>query len=1144
MAYGLRQLGWAVGLIYYKWTPFDPEACFDFAIEAESAQNAHAMAKQLAPHITHVFSGAIDEFVMMFCRDKPSPVVIDLNDVFAPSLFDYCHERFEPTREALALADGFCARDLQIKSAEKIDNFKLPRHLVLFPEYCGHTQPMVRERKYPADEVHVVSVGTFSLETQGMYDSGYLRLAHRLINHGIHLHIFPHWAYRRDHAGSPHANFEKDFADFLALEKLSSYLHVHESLPIDELAKILPDYDFGIISGGCSEFGQNLKFYRPAYLEACYSGRISDYLEAGLPVLINDEVKFDFWLLKRYGVCADLKGILKPGFKRVLLDLKHDKGTKAAMGRATQRLSVTANSPRLAKFYLEILSEGTLEDRRVDPIKGVPEHTHNIVAPRSFSIRAVSLIRKCIKWSSPRVAKILLPYRASRLFQVRLHNALRDIQSAQALIGALKAEQETLLVQTNSLELARNALANELRGGYSSIARGQNTIAILHSELAAVELRRLTHAKEIEALEQNGLKLERNMVLLQQEKALLEQDNDALEQAKTVLQQDKAVLQQDNVVLQQDKAVLQQDNVVLEQNKAIFEKNMALLQHDKIILEQTGVLLGQDIVVLRQDKVTLEQDNALLEQGKHLLEKSLNDATQEIDATRKAVSLLKTEAQELESNKAKLKLQIGELEQEIESLRLHIEESNEANDSLRIELAIANQYADMQQSKLAQLERENVLLLEDVQAVRTLAAEIIRDKRALRGSLTELRTTVRDLLEEKQALTLRLLEQERRAHILNNEKLMLQQETQWGKASIKEVAAALNWQEVLDSVERTNGFNELVRILGLFSGSTNVGDAASACWDALAAKNYDQLLNFGYVNFKRTIGNNYFNFLVQEGDPQIQAVEKLLPPEVLQHASTMAISIAHDPDFPTTDQFSYRYFVLLLWEYLKTIDVKGYSQIIEEPLDGNPLLVPVNGRNLSQDLANSLIEYYSIDDAVSFEHVNSVLEIGGGYGRNAYVILSINPNVQVTLVDIPPALYIAERYLSSVFKERRVFKARHFSKYEEVRDEMERASIVFLMPHQLALMPVGKFDLGMNISSLHEMSTEQIDWYFGQLNRLTAKYFYHKQWNSSSNIFDGVVVNKEDYPYPKSWREIYSRPCSVQNEFFEALYQVSTSDAQ
>ena len=317
MAHGLRQLGSKIGLIYHNWTPFDPEEYFDFCFEVVSADEALQLAKQLRPQITHVFSGAIDDFILNFCRDKPSPVVIDLNDIFAPSLFDYCHERFEPTKEALLLADGFCARDLQVKIAEKKDGFQIPKKIIFFPEYCwGRSVGQINNSiKSSSDEIHVVSVGTFSLETQGMYDSCYLDLAKRFIDQNIHFHIYPHWMYREEHANSPHAIFERDFSDFIKLEKVSPFLHLHKSLPIDELEKVLPKYDFGVVSGGAPEFGQRLSFYYPAYIETCYSGRISDYLQARLPVLVNDEVKFNYWLLNRLGVCIDIKGILKPEFK-------------------------------------------------------------------------------------------------------------------------------------------------------------------------------------------------------------------------------------------------------------------------------------------------------------------------------------------------------------------------------------------------------------------------------------------------------------------------------------------------------------------------------------------------------------------------------------------------------------------------------------------------------------------------------------------------------------------------------------------------------------------------------------------------------------------------------------------------------------
>ncbi|MFA5159626.1 MAG: putative sugar O-methyltransferase [Candidatus Omnitrophota bacterium] len=909
MADGLRRLGWKVGLIYYKWTPFDPQAYFDFCAEVSSEDEAHGLARELSPRVTHIFSGAIDAMMLKFCREKPSPVVIDLNDVFAPSLFNYCHDRFEPTQEALALAEGFCARDLQVKSAQRTDNFLLPPRLLLFPEYCWDNSPVrhAPSKDAQANDIHVVSVGTFSLESQGMYDSCYLRLAKLFVEQKIHFHIYPHWAYRRDHHGSRNVNFEKDFADFLAIEKGSPYVHVHESLSTEELAKVLPQYDFGIVSGGCESFGQKLRFYHSAYIRTCYSGRISDYLDAGLPVLINDEVEFDYWLLKRHGACVDLKGILRPKFKQNLLELKHDEQRREILLRARQQFSIKKNSPRLASFYGKIIDSGIGKRTYMRPknIGSGPTVESSVAASTpTKSVEANTTIgnreklktalRNFIQKKAPRLPKILFPYRTIRLFEIHLKNLMQENQIAQADLATLRAQ--------------------------------------------------LTKS---------------------------EHDKTALENQTTGLEQDKRTL-------------------------------------------------TCQVVELRKDKTILE-----------------------------------------------------------------------------------NQIADLEQ-----------------------------DKKALTSQNVVLQARLETSVKEKGDLS-------KRVHILSNEKFVLQQEKRWGKVPAHDIAGILNWPEVLNDIERTNGFTDLVRMLGLFSGVTCVSDNPSACWNLLATKNYDQLLTFGYNNFKRTIGHNYFDFLVQKDDPQIQAVEALLSPEIVKRCREMAGSISEDPAFLCSDQFSYKYFVFLLWEYVKRIGSMDQIKELQEPKEGNPITVSWEGQNVSQDLANSLIEYYAISKTMPFERINTVLEIGGGYGRNAYVILTLNPHIKIVLVDIPPAMYVAQRYLSSVFRERRVFKVRNFSSYAEVEKEIEAASIVFLMPHQISLMPPKRFDLSMNISSFGEMGIKQIEWYFSQLKRITDGYFYTKQWRRFNNVFDKTVLNETDYPYPETWRKMYSRPCAVQTEFFEALYQTN-----
>ena len=134
---------------------------------------------------------------------------------------------------------------------------------------------------------------------------------------------------------------------------------------------------------------------------------------------------------------------------------------------------------------------------------------------------------------------------------------------------------------------------------------------------------------------------------------------------------------------------------------------------------------------------------------------------------------------------------------------------------------------------------------------------------------------------------------------------------------------------------------------------------------------------------------------------------------------------------------------------------------------------------------------------------------------------------------------------SSIFlpflKRKKIFKAQKFSSYSDIKNEIDEADIIFLLPHQLEYFPDKFFDFTLNISSFGEMSLKQIHWYFRQINRLTRHYFYTKQWNVSKNPFDGLELTKNDYPYPATWKQIYSRNCVIQNDFFETIFQMENT---
>lgn len=846
LASALRGIGWKVILLYKRTTPFHPERHFDLVFRADTPAELHRLAMRMQPRLCHVFSGAIDETLLTFVHHKPGPVVVDLNDVFAPSLFNYLHERFEPTRDCLARADGFVARDLQGRFAEREDGFELPDRTILFPEYSWHDGPSLPDAapKRPADEVHVVSVGTFTLEKDGMYDSAHLQLARMLTGQGIHLHIYPHWFFQ-DTRGSVFRHDVKDkLVDFYRLAEETPYFHIHQSLHFDALAKELPQYDFGIVAGAAPKLGQKLDFLKQTYMRACYSGRISDFLDARLPVLINSEVDFNTKLLSHYGIRVDLDAIDRPGFKDYLLARKADPELKAAVDRAAEAMGLAHNAPRLAVFYEEVMA-----------------------------------LR---------------------------HDAVR--------------------------------------------------VPALQDSLAAAETK---------------------LQALQQDHAELNTAHRALQDSHTALQ------------------------------------------------------------------------------GAH------SDLVSRFDALQDAHMALQEAHTGLETRFADLQGAHAAAEQHIAEL---IEEGR------RQRLDVATARADGISGAL----------------------EIYRDI---------------------------------------------------DKPEADQLIGLLNWTEMADRVEREQGFGELVKMIKALgqAADSEIG-VMSAAWKLLARKHFDELLRDGSRRFKRTIALNYFTFAVAKGDPQITALEGLLDEAARFEAWDTAVNAPDDPDVPVPDQKYFRYHLALLWQYARSKDAAGLCDALEEPVTGDPIAVPIAGKRVTQDLSNSILEANAILEGGVVQEARAILEIGGGYGRLAPPILHAAPEAKYVMVDLLPALYLAQRYLSVVFPESSVFRARAFDDFEDVRAEFEAADLAFLLPHQLEMLPDGYFDVAINVSSFGEMTEAQIETYFGLVDRLTTRQFYSKQWRESPNPFDGLRLTETDYPLRPHWTTVYHRTIPHQPSFFEALYDLGTPD--
>jgi len=203
-----------------------------------------------------------------------------------------------------------------------------------------------------------------------------------------------------------------------------------------------------------------------------------------------------------------------------------------------------------------------------------------------------------------------------------------------------------------------------------------------------------------------------------------------------------------------------------------------------------------------------------------------------------------------------------------------------------------------------------------------------------------------------------------------------------------------------------------------------------------------------------------------------------------------------------------------VWESLYEYIPKELLESISEPMVGNPYHVICDGRVITLDLACSVREYWLLSQHIDFSKIKRIVEVGGGYGRTAYVIMKLHPHIKYSMYDVEPSIGLAKRYLNDV---------------------LPNNNFEFKTPDQLD----GKCDLFLAINCLHEMKVEHVREYFEYADK-NAEHFYFSCWYRGTVPFDNLVWLKKDYPVREHWKQLFSQP-HIRTGWFEELYKCQTS---
>lgn len=307
----------------------------------------------------------------------------------------------------------------------------------------------------------------------------------------------------------------------------------------------------------------------------------------------------------------------------------------------------------------------------------------------------------------------------------------------------------------------------------------------------------------------------------------------------------------------------------------------------------------------------------------------------------------------------------------------------------------------------------------------------------------------------------------------------------------------------------------------------------SRLWVHLMALHVDRLLQYGRADFYHHIGKNYCL--------RFTDLERVSP-DLLRTLNGLNISATsllwRQQNMSLSRSLMYNLVALAMLKYYETIGdparLDGLRKL--DPNFRQNAFIADDGRVVSQDELQSLFEISSMESRVGFDGA-VVLEVGAGYGRIPYVLMSEARIRKYVIVDIPPALYVSQYFLSTVFPDRKIFRFRPFGDYAEVKDEFEDSDLAFLMPDQMALLPPKSIDIAVAINCFQEMIDAEVMHYFDDFDRL-AKYLYLKASEAPQNGYAERFLPLRRYPFKPGWECLERSSCLVPLDYSETLFRL------
>jgi len=349
-----------------------------------------------------------------------------------------------------------------------------------------------------------------------------------------------------------------------------------------------------------------------------------------------------------------------------------------------------------------------------------------------------------------------------------------------------------------------------------------------------------------------------------------------------------------------------------------------------------------------------------------------------------------------------------------------------------------------------------------------------------------------------------------------------------------------NLKKFYNSLNKKNIPPKLNETLNFFIKSESY-EWSSKYWRKMVIDQLNLISIKGLDKSKEILGRNYFLWTYLNDSLVINACKLIQKNQINFNVDLFK----KHKNFSYEESINHNIILLLLYENIKNKPFfKNLDEILnkQENFYKDKPSLNLEGRKISQDVLNSLLEYTKIEKLTDNikNKKNNFLEIGAGSGRTAQTILSINNNIKYIIADIPPALNVAYDNLKGIFPEKKISFGFDIDNQDNFLKFYEQNEIMMIFPHQIKFIPNKFIDTSIAVDCLHEMEEKIVKRYMNYFEN-KSQSLYFKVWEIAAlpNSFykNYSVHDKDDYYIKESWVEIFKEKCIFPSNYYELGYK-------